>query len=387
LTIKSTKNTCFPFVFCFFFIFLHGVYLPAQDELPARVRPATFPFGRDAGFGGAHVGIADSFSTLLTNPAGLAAIEKQTNIAEIVVSLIDVDLMVKLLFTDDPLPEFANLLVKRFEANLDIGGPFAFGRVGKRWGFGVFNVSRLGFIWDRNEIYSIDLSLTEELILAGGYGFRLLDGSNATLDLGLTAKGFLRVGYDSPPFFIQEVRYILEHFAEWPFQTQLGGGVDLGLRWTVADTFSFGAVYYDPFSPVWVVQYSQAEKMREQEITASGIVPITSRAALGVAYRMRSPFWHRYISDLYLCADFQGLLASFGDRQRSPLLDIGLGMEIRFHEVLSFRFGFMDMLPGGAVSLDFTFMIVYLAFYGKELGTEPAEYVTYAANINLQFRF
>ncbi|MDR2803475.1 MAG: hypothetical protein LBB22_04195 [Treponema sp.] len=374
-----------PAVFPVIFWFFHVLNLNAQD-LPSRVKPVNFPFARNAALGGGHIGLDGDFSSIFTNPAAMIGMEPQKKFAKLAIDLIDVDLISKVLFTDDPLPEFSALLIDRFEAGLDVGGPIAFGMMDNNYGWGLFNVSRLGLIWDRDEIYLISPTLTEELILAGSYGLRLYDSQDTQFDVGITAKLFIRVGYISPPIYLQQVKYILPDLLEMPFENEFGAGIDIGFRWTFAGSLSFAFVVYDPFSPVCVIQYSTAEKMVDQEIVANGVVPVTTRASAGVSWKMRSPFWHRYFSDITLSFDYLGVFENMSETPRDPLLNIGAGIEIRMLEVFSVRGGFRDMLPAGGIGINFTFMNLDIAFYGKELGIKANQYTTWAIAIDFSFR-
>jgi hypothetical protein len=380
-------------LFCFLPVF--GVN--AQD-LPSRVDAAGFPFARNTALGGAHVGLDGDFSSIFTNPAALVCVAPRKNYAEFAVNMIDIELITHMIRTDDPLPEFASLLVDNFEADLDIGGPLALGAVGSDdrydygygygygWGWGLFNVSKFGLSWNREQMLMVSATLTEEFTLAGAYGLRLYDGLDAKFDLGITAKVFLRAGYHSSPLFIQQVKYILQDLLEMPFETQLGAGFDTGFRWTLFDSLSFAAVLYDPFSPVWVNQYSEMGKVSSQETIASGRRSVTPRASAGVSWKMLSPFWHRYFSDITLSVDYIGLLEHLSENPRDPLLNIGAGCEIRMLEVFWLRAGFKDMQPGGGIGINFTFMTVDISFYGKELGTRPNQYATWSASVNISFR-
>jgi hypothetical protein len=366
-----------------YFLPVFGVH--AQD-LPSRVDAVGFPFARNDALGGAHVGLDGDFSSIFTNPAALVGAAVQKNHMEFAVDIIDIDLIATVIMTDNPLPEFSALLVDRFEASMDVGGPFALGMVGNGCGWGLFNVSKLGIIWDRDQIYMVSPTLTEEFTLAGAYGLRLYDGPDSRFDLGITAKVFLRVGYRSVPVYLPQVKYMLQDLLEMPFESEFGAGVDIGFRWTLAESLSFAAVIYDPFSPVWVVQYATMERIREQEMIASGVVPVTTRASAGISWKMRSPFWHRYFSDITLSFDYIGLLGNMSETPRDPLLNISAGCEIRMLEAFSIRAGFKDMLPSGGIGLNFTFMNLDISFFGKELGTIPNQYITWAVSMNISFR-
>jgi hypothetical protein len=356
------------------------------QELPSRIQQADFPFARNMAFGGGHVGLDGDFSSLFTNPAALVGVEQQKSISEFVIDVIDIDVVSNLITADDPLAELSSLLAYRIEASLDMAGPIAFGMVEDNHGWGVFNVTRFGMIWDRNNIYNVSLTLTEEFIIAGAYGWRLYDGTNSRFDLGLTAKLLVRMGYNSPPLYVQQLRYLLQDLVESPFETQLGAGVDTGFRWTLYDSLSFAAVLYDPFSPVWVTQYSKMEKIASQEMIAQGSVPVTPRASVGISWKMASPFWYRYFSGITFSLDYFGLLDNLSERPRDPLLNFSAGLEVRMLEVFTIRGGLRDLLPSVGVGLNYTFMNVDIAFYGKELGVEPYQYVTWAITLDFSFR-
>ncbi|MDR3357066.1 MAG: hypothetical protein LBO04_07775 [Spirochaetaceae bacterium] len=366
---------------CFFSVL--NVY---SDDLPSRVKPVSFPFARVNALGGNHVGLDADFSSLFANPASFAGAEPKKNFAEIAIDIIDIDLIYRLAFTDDPLPEIREVLTERFEASLDLGGPIAFGGVGRNYGWGLFNVSRLGLLWNRQAVYMLTPTLSEEFTLAGAYGLGLYRGDTARLDIGLTAKIFMRMGYISQPTYLQEIKYFINNMVEAPFEIQLGSGFDIGLRWTLAESLSFGLVFYDPFAPVLVTKYSRMSQVSAQQMIAQGTVPVTPRASAGVSWRMASPFWHHYFSDITLSFDYVGLLENMSENPRDPLLNISAGIEVRMLEVFSIRGGFFGMQPAGGLGINFTFMNIDLAVYMKELGIAADDYKTLALSINVSFR-
>ncbi|MDR2795276.1 MAG: hypothetical protein LBB47_01025 [Spirochaetaceae bacterium] len=356
-----------------------------SQELPSGIRPLSFPFARVNALGGNHVGLGASFSSLFANPAAFADAEPQKNFAGISVDVIDIDLIYNLIFTDDPIPEMRKLLNNHFEANLDLGGPFAFGEVGRNYGWGLFNISRLNITWDRQAIYMLTPTLSEEFIFAGSYGFSLYRGDTAQLDLGIAAKIFVRMGYISKTIYLHEIKYIVNNLAEMPFELQLGTGFDIGLRWTLAESLSFGFVLYDPFAPVLVTEYRTASQVANQQVMAQGTVQVTPRASAGISWRMVSPFWHRYFSDITLSVDYVGLLESMAENPRDPLLNIAAGVEVRMLEVFSVRGGFFGMQPAAGLGINFTFMTIDLALYMKELGIFQNGYTTMAMTIDISF--
>ncbi|MDR0684960.1 MAG: hypothetical protein LBF83_07510 [Spirochaetaceae bacterium] len=368
-------------VLCFFSAL--SVY---SQELPSRVKPVGFPFARVNALGGNHVGLDAGFAGLFSNPAAFAGAEPKKNFAEISLDVIYIDFIYNMIFTDNPLSEMRNVLTDRFAATLDVGGPIAFGGVGRNYGWGLFNVSKFEVVWDRRTIYMLTPTLSEEFTFAGAYGFSLYSGDTARLDLGLTAKVFVRMGWISQATYLHEIKYLINNLVEMPFEIQFGSGFDVGLRWTLLESLSFGVAVYDPFAPVLVTRYSRASKVADQQMIAQGAVPVTPRASAGISWRITSPFWHYYFSDITLSVDYVGLLENMAETPRDPLLNISAGVEVRMLEVFSIRGGFLGMQPSGGIGIDFTFMNIDLALYSKELGVLPNSYPTIAMTIDISFR-
>jgi hypothetical protein len=356
------------------------------QDLPGRVRAADYPFARNRAIGGGHTGLDGNFSSIFTNPAAMVGVKPQKSIAKLSFDINYIDLVFRMLQIDEPMPEIDSFFVRHFDAGADVGGPIALGMTGKNFGLGLFNVTRLGLSWDRNEIYKVSPTLTEEIILAGAFGFRLYNGDNKKFDIGLTGKAFARGGYNDTPLYLQEVKYVLQDLFERAFETQIGGGVDIGFRWTFYDSLSFAAVFYDPYSPVWVARYSKVEKVADREMTGNGVVLVTPRASAGVSWRVKSYFLSRFFSRITLSCDYTGLLDNPFNPPRDPLLNISAGLEIVMHEVFFVRAGFRDMLPSAGVGLDFTFMSIDVSAYGSELGTSPGELPVWAAAIDISFK-
>jgi hypothetical protein len=356
------------------------------QDLPDRVRMADYPFARNRAIGGGHTGLDGDFSSIFTNPAAMVGVTPQKSIAKLSIDVNYIDLVFRILQASEPAPVVDSVFLGRFNGYVDVGGPIALGMTGKNFGLGLFNVTRLGLAWDRNYIYKISPTLTEEIILAGAFGFCLYDGDNKKLDIGLTGKVFARGGYNDTPLYLHEVKYILQDMAERPIETHIGGGVDIGLRWTLYDSLSFAAVFYDPYSPVWVVRYSKADKIADREMTGSGVALVAPRATAGVSWRVNSRFLNRFFSRITLSCDYTGLLEDPFNPSRDPLLDIGAGLEICMHEVFSIRAGFRDMLPSAGVGLDFTFMNIDAAVYGVELGASPGQLPVWSAAIDISFK-
>ncbi|GHV84196.1 hypothetical protein AGMMS50212_15360 [Spirochaetia bacterium] len=368
------------------FLFLSSLALNAQN-LPTRIRPFTFPCARDKGIGGVHVGLTDDFSTLWNNPAGLASVKEQKFIAALSFDVIDVDVAYNVLVNENRAAELLKLIQNNFEANIDMGGPIAFGRVGNNWGISFYNVSRVNFAWDPQDAFAIQTTVSEEFVLTTGFGINVLDAGIHKIEIGTSGKLFFRGGYNGPPLYINQVKHFLEMVADWPFEAQLGFGLDTGIRWNIADCVSFALVGYDVFTPVFVTEYSTIKQFWIGEKTTDGWVPVIPRLSGGITWTWNYEPIHRYFSDIILSVDYKGFLTTLTTPIRSPLLDISAGLEIRFHEVFSLRAGFADMLPGGGVGFDWTFMQLDFAIFGKEMGSQPGDNVTWCIALDFTFKY
>jgi hypothetical protein len=379
------RRTFLQLTFFIFFTIAHNAF--PQVEFQRTVQPFTFPSARLDALGGVHAAIADDFyTTLFANPAGLADVEYQFYKAALSFDAIDIDLVVTMLNPDNQqISGLIPLLTKPFSADINIGTPLAIGRVGNNWGLGFFNVSRVNMAWDPAEIFLITPTVTEEVFVKGGYGFRLIDTDSHWLDIGITTHAHFRMGFIGPKLLITEVKYLLEKIGEFPFETQTGIGFDTGIRWTIGESFIIAAAVNDFFSPSHSTLYRDINGFFNLEKQDAKWIPVLPKGTIGFAWKMKSPFWHRYISDLTIAADFQGLLNNLNTPMRDPLLDISACLELRLLEVLTLRGSWSEMMPGGGFGLNFSFMQFDLSYHGKELGVSPGDVQTWALSIDFIF--
>jgi hypothetical protein len=370
----------------FFIVAAHNV--GAQMTFPSTVRPYTFPSARATGLGGVHAAIADDFyTTLFFNPAGLATVKHEFSAVTSSFETIDIDLVFKVLGTDDSLSVLIPLMSKPFEADINIGGPLGLGRVGEKWGLGFFNVTRINLYWTPEDIFTITPTITEEMFAKGGYGLRVFESRRYSLDIGLAASVNYRFGFNGPSIYLNEVKYVLEDMIQWPVESQLGVGFDAGLIFTIDGALFLGAAIYDAYSPTLVTVYRSIDQAQELMMIDNKWIPIQPRASAGFAWKVKSPFLHRYISDLIFSFDFQGLLGNMQKEVRDPILDLSACFEIKLHEVLTLRASLSEMLPGAGLSFDWTFMQIDFSFFGKEQGPSIGSNSTYAISLDCLFRY
>jgi hypothetical protein len=349
------------------------------------------PSARFGALGGIHAALADDFYSLFTNPAAFVGVKEQFSAGEITVSMYGpvfelFDFIGDIAGSDLKSIDISGLIgPKGFASGVDIGGPISVGWIGRGLGFGLFNRTKIEAILSGTTLRPM---VSEEIMLVGGYSFRLVNNQSHILDLGFLGKGFFR-GLIDMAASVFEIEKILEDPLLHPFHTQLGVGLDLGLRYTFANALSVALVCYDVYSPALVNSYSSIEDFfdKKDPVDARKYATVTRRLDLGLMYRIRSPLLHRYISDFTILVDYQNFMDLFSLIPRNPILNVGIGAELVILNALSLRAGVADALPAIGFGLDLSFMKIEFAIRGKELGLEPGMNPIYAVDLGLLFRY
>ena len=168
-------------------------------------------------------------------------------------------------------------------------------------------------------------------------------------------------------------------------------GIDAGLIYEIAKTFSVAVACQDIFSPVVSDSFTSINTFLANPFPANtqgwaGV--IRPNLSAGVAWRPRFNFLQRYISDIVLSAqyeDFLDLLLS--PIPRNPVLNAALGLELILLDVLSIRAGIGDMLPQLGFGIDLSFMKIDLAMRGIELGLDPGVLPVFCFDFAVLFRY
>jgi hypothetical protein len=353
---------------------------PLQAE---HINPFIMPSARAAGFGGIHAAQGDDISAIFSNPASFSGLEKQFSAAELTISLYG------------PVFQFLNLVNQssddldissleqsgKLSMGLDVGGPLALGWVDKGFGFGIFNRSVIDV---RTESFVVAPVASEEILLVGGYSFRVLERDPHVLDLGFLGKGFYRgtVYLEAP---LDDITEMFADHAVRPASSQYGLGVDLGIKYTFANTFSMALAGYDVFSPARVTRYDEISDYGEDgEASYATVKP---RLALGFLYRIRNDFVDRHFSDFIMMLDYRDFLDLFYSHPRNPLLNISFGIEFGLLRVMRIRAGIAEALPSLGFGIDMHILIFDFAVRGREMGLDPWEQSVYAVDLGLLFRY
>jgi hypothetical protein len=367
-------------------IFLFLSSLPLFGE---TVAPFVMPSARSSALGGTHAAQSDDFNSLFTNPASFVGIDREFSAAELSISIYGpvfeiLDLVINADSFDNL--DISGIIGSRgFAAGLEVGGPVAFGWVGRGLGLGLFS----HFAGDASVTgTTIRPNVRGEALLVGGYSFRAINKNGHTFDAGFLGKAYYRAGIDLESS-IFDITTIFDDPGAAPFKTTIGAGFDLGLHYSFAETFSAALVCLDTYSPALITSYQSfsAFQNKEQPLNDGVYGVIKPRLNLGLKYRVRSPYLDRYISNFSIFTDYRDFIDLFSLIPRNPILNVGIGVEIVVLEKLSFRIGIADALPALGLGLDLSFMTLDCSIYGKELGLDPGIQPTYAIDLGLLFRY
>jgi hypothetical protein len=375
-------------VFTWVVIFLFCSAFPVLGQ-KNTIDPFVMPSARFAALGGNHVAMADDFYSIFLNPAAFVGMSETFSAAEITLAtygpmLEIVDLLRESSGSSSNL-DLSNLVGPGgFAAGFDLGGPLSLGWIDQGLGLGIFSRIRTSASASGTMVRPV---VSCDLLFVGGYAFQILQRDSHILDAGFLGKGFFRgaLNLEAP---ILEAETLLDDPMERPFDTYLGVGLDLGLRYTFRDNLTVALVCYDIFSPVLVTSYTYLSDFGDKsDPESSSHATVRRRLDMGVQYQLHSPFIDRYISRLTVMASYRDFLDLFSLIPRNPILNIGLGAEINVLNALSIRIGIADALPAFGFGLDLNFMTLDFAIFGRELGLDPGIQPVYGLAIGLLFRY
>ncbi|MDR2602699.1 MAG: hypothetical protein LBC53_09690 [Spirochaetaceae bacterium] len=346
------------------------------------------PSPRASGYGGYHAAYADDFDVFFSNPAVLSKIKKQIALADLTFSLLDfgmVGILLDYVTKKAPL-NYMSFLEEGIENGLYLGGPLASGFIGDGWGVGFFNNTRLHIRWVKDEIWRARFSLSQDFFIMGGLGFQIFDLDGLSCDAGFTAKLFQR-GSFLQSLYLQELKYVLENMRGDVYETQVGGGVDLGVQLS-GEVFQAGLVLKDPFSPALVTGYRNYENYKIHQEMESVLITVTPRLAVGAVFYPPAPdFWSHIITNFLITADFKQLLFFLEENWRNPLLELSAGFEIELTNAFSFRIALNEMYPAAGLGFDAGFLRFDASIYLRELGQGVWETPRLAIDAGLVYRY
>ncbi len=348
---------------------------------------------RNKAIGGNHAALADDFHSYFANPACLAAAPRELYVARLGVRTMGPAFDIASAFIDSAnmTTALVDLLADndyKMYAGAEIGGPVSFGFVGGGLGFGLFNATRA--VVNAASASSIGVSVAEDVLLTGGYAFRIDLGGGHALDMGIAAKGFAR-GEISESLGAIELIDLLdapEAFLDLPFSLTTGVGFDAGMRWSWDGAFAAGLAYRDAYSPALVTSYDNATAFIADPASAN---PVSRNAVIdpdlsfGLAFTPRMGKLERFLDSVVVALDYRDILDLFAPLPRNPVLNLGLGLEVGALDIMTFRAGLSETLLTTGFGLDLGFMRFDFTVYGTELGIEPGQRPVYNMMAGFEF--
>jgi hypothetical protein len=348
--------------------------------------------------GGSNPAFAEGFSAMLTNPASLAVAKPGFSAARLDLALAGpvFDIASLALSKNLTTAGFASFLSQnnnKLYTAVDLSGPIALGYLGDGLGFGIFeNTSGLINI---SSMSRIKIAVTEELLIVGGYGFRVDLGASNALDFGLIAKGFIRgsTGISGGIMDLYSLMGsssdIMSELMGQPFTLTTGIGVDLGMRWSWAKLLSVGISCKDAYSPALVSTFSSiagfAASPSASRVGAPATGLIEPNLAAGVVVTPPLGIFGRVLDGLVISVDYDHILDLAKPVSRNAILNVGLGLEARVLEVLTLRVGIKDALLQAGIDYDLGVARVGVSAWGAELGYEPGSRSVYNLLLGIDF--
>ncbi len=356
------------------------------------VTPFRLPSARMAALGGPHAASVNGVDSIFENPAGFASDESELSIASLVINPSGpiFDIAGLILGGNDLQAGLVSLLDSngRLYVSANVLGPMAFAYSGKGLGFGIFNTSSVTL--NAVSLLSVSYSVSEDVLLAGGYAYRLNIADRQSLDIGIMPKGFIRatVGKRASLTDIMALAEDPSAILGSPLTMTTGLGIDVGLRWSYDDLLAIGLVARDAYSPAMVTKYAGYQAFIDSPSTGettNALVP--ADLSLGLAYSPRSRILSAMGASVLVLLDYTNILDLFQVMPRNPILNIGLGLELTLLDILSLRAGIKDALPTDGLGIDLSFCTFSLAMYGKEMGLEPGSRPVYNMLVSFEFRY
>ena len=338
--------------------------------------------------GGPHVTMNGGFSDLFNNPAGFRSAEEEISLAEITTGLKGPVFDIANMFVTGDYSNITSIF-QGIYAGMDLLGPVAFGYIGNGLGFGIVentvsSVSSTGPL-------TVEVEAGEEIILSGGYAFRvpLGDSQDNVLDLGMLLKGTFKGTTVFEESVLNIMNISVDSLLNSDFDFVIGIGFDLGVRYTYRNVFTAGLTAHDPYSPTIHNLYSSAVDFASGSTPVSttyGLVPF--RLDAGVMYSPDFSEVNSFISGLKVFADYFNVFDFwlYPSLAVNPVLHIGVGTEVTLLEILKVRAGFNQGLFAAGLGLDLHYFTLNAAMFGTELSTEPGLHPVYNVQIGLEFR-
>lgn len=347
--------------------------------------------------GGPHPAFIDDLAVLQTNPAGLLDTQPGYQFTTLNTTLTGPMLsLVSLVAAGGGQDALENQevqdLLRTITATGDITGPLSFGYTGGGIGFSVQNNS--GVTLTSPTAGTLELGLSERVMLNGGYSFRFpLPRMRGTyLDMGLGIGTFIE-GQSSDRFPLIELLDVVNNLgpsfvSDLPFSLESGFGFNAGMLLTHEERFSLALTADNLYAPTLVNEYDSLDGYLNSDPptnTTTDTLPVEINT--GMRYRVRLGRLENLIDQVDVYASyFDAFDFITRDNPRNLLLKFALGTEVQVLDILSLRGGFSEGLLAAGAGVELGVVHLNGAVYGRELSSEPGLNSVYNVGFSLDIR-
>lgn len=352
--------------FCLFSIFATTAFTPIRPKIISS---------RTSGYGGSYTAQEAGIDTLSTNPACLADVTGKWSVSRIDLRLSGplFDLPV-VLAAEDKTGALLNLVGENngIYLGLDSTGPIAIARVEKNFGFGVFNRSLVSA--NIPGLSGANIVAGEEFLLTGGYGLEVFSKNAHALSAGIQLKGFFQTFLAQKGTAVSIMNTALNfNFDALPAVLSTGFGLDIGLLYNYQEWLSVGLTCKDAYTPVFTTKYASLKDYIKGNSIKTDFAVFDPLLNVGACFSIPLPARWITISSWDVLVDYRNALEIINPIYRNPILNVALGTEISFFDVVSLRAGIQDTYLSAGLGLDFKFFVLDVAMYGTELSLEPGK--------------
>lgn len=343
------------------------VFLILSADLAALI-PS--PSAREDQLGDAHPVVADDFSTIFSNPAGIATIEPVHRFGTLDIRLSGTFWDIFNAFEgDDPAKLFP--LETGTYTGLGILGPVDVGFAGNHSAYRLNTYATTDLLYPNLAVQS-DFSFAVGAQFTGGWGKRFPLSGNTTLDFGFTAKGFYEQRYFGEADVVQFFGLMEnpENFLNYPYEVVPGIGLDSSILFRFGPQWAVGFTANDLLTVEFLNHYDTFQS------SIDGNSPDTFSTQIRLPMLSIGGGWFPAFTDNVKWFNFDGIYLSWrnllgGLEGYNYLLGLTAGIEISFWDFLSLRGGFAEGIFGGGLGLDFGLFSMDIGIGGSELSNQP----------------
>jgi hypothetical protein len=381
----------------------------AEDVwMPALTLTST----RSNGLGGPHVAYTDGVSSLFVNPGALQWSNQSTffELSPALTGPLDKVVEDTEVFSrikknmDDPqkiLDDVQGLTGNgKVPIGLDLRGPISMGYAANGLGYGFFSRTFLD-----TQIIGTDIEATvyEDVIFKFGMSINVLSLKSHEISVGFALKPFARVigsldksALDVVSILTDDSKEMTDLLNDVSIPLIVGGGVDVGLQYRFKKELVLGFTVDDVYTAGFEVYNLKGLITKgSSPANTNTLYRVKPAYNVGLAYTLKlSNLWKKApkpLQSFYIAAmaDWHNIdhALTWDDfTHRNPILDLSAGAELGLFNFLRFRVGLNEMLPAVGFGFEPGFFKLNFAVYGKELGNDPGQFSTMAADVSLAFQ-